>query len=302
MGIDSWRVYTNSAMKASTLICTTSESGIEIVGDVGKSTVPVDVNEANWSDHSPFLYIDKATQIVNAVAPTLASNILGLVVDVHLKRKSGVKESEYTTAMNKYHYPGDGSIMDLSVAERQDLLAGYIYEQFRDYAQDEPVDIRLSSGVVPFVHMGMLALIIETAHIHFIQNPFPTLDSANAYLEYAKRADTNAIGTSNNADLRHNAKSSGAITSKSLIEWFLLQYGKGVPVDHRDSNPLKQLHQMGGGFSSGMVEVISQLVDSLGSRPFRLTQGTRVKHTIPLRPSTTTMIAMSPWAGTAVYA
>lgn len=302
IAIDSWRVYTTSAMKASTLIRTVAEQYRGRIGDVGKSLVPVEVVEANWSDDSSFLYRDKARQIVAAVAPSLAPTVLGLVVDVHLKQKSGMREVEYKTPMNKFHYDGNQDVMEFSLSKRQALLADYINSQFAGYDTKEPVDLRASGGVVPFINLGMLALIVETAHIHFPVNPFPNIDAANSYLEYAQKHDRNAMGIANNMDLRNNAKSSGAVTMRSLVEWFLYHYGMGVTIDHRESDPLKQLHQMGGGFTGAMVETIEQLIESI-DQPNKIgKRGTRIKNTIPLRPIATSTLAMSPWQGAVVIA
>lgn len=296
LGAEGWKLYSGAQNKGSMLHLHAEAAGIK-PELISQDSYPCEVIEANDSTQSAFLYTGKASQIWDACSSLLGENIVGFMNDVHPKKKRS-DEDQYKEGITKIP-EGDEKLLALPFDQRRSLLADAILEGFEMYDENNPVDLRISVGVVPFVRTAMLGLIVETAHEHYPVNPFPSRSAVLSYLDYCREYNLSVDGEQDNFALERNVGSAGGVLHRPLMEWFIYDRKKPVVVDVKTDDPLTELDHMGSGFTSTMVRSIITFLEGFKNTP-RATNKLVVGKRIPIFPDRSRTVVWSPWQAMAV--
>ena len=255
---------------------------------------PTSVNEKNGSTHksSTYLYFDKAFQIWSGCRELVDGGV-GIANDVFPKHKSG-EQSWYERSLTKYsdHVGGLDSLIDLPRNDRLLLLADYVREQFESYKSHERVDVRLSTGVVPFLTEAMLGLLIQKIYIHYPNNPIKSVNDAREMLDFARQYHHSVLGVNDNQELHASASAAGGILHADMLAWYLQSHPKArVQVDGLIKPDLREIELIGSGFTPTVVRGIDQLVSSYTG--CKRKRECIVKNPIPLTSKNKNMVVWS---------
>lgn len=276
-----WMLISGATPKFDMLRMIAAEIGID--NTILQVASPVKIDEKNHFRSSKYIYTDKAEQIWRASAPLIGNN-LGIMSDVHPKTKlRGTRQ--FLSSLVKYSTsPDQLSLNELPYAQRRELLAKYIASFFGSYSQEDGVDVRQSSGTVPFFSTAMIALIVQKTYIRYPTNPVPTLSAAKNLLDYSSEHSTDVFGKNNNLHLETSASSAGGILQSQLLEWYLQNNPHHfVVVDSTSNDPLQEINALGSGFTRLIVIEIARLTEKY-KKPERIATSMLIKATIPLLP------------------
>ena len=287
-----WVLVSGATPKFEMLRSIAEELGIP--NSIGQLRSPVPVDEKNHYRSSKYIYIDKARQIWEATASLLADN-LGIMSDVHPKTKLH-GDHQFLDSLIKYPVPkGEFDLMELSFVTRRDLLAQYIASCFGSYGRDDRVDIRQSSGTVPFFATAMIALIVQKTYIRYPSNPVPSRTAAKALLDYSREHSVDIDGNRNDAYLETSANSAGGILQSQMLEWFLRENkDQSLVVESTSEDPIREINSLGSGFTDLIVREIERLAEGY-KKPKHVARDLMVKATIPLLPKKSFEIVWSRW-------
>lgn len=285
-----WILVSGAQCKFDTLSVVAREVGFK--SNISQLKSPPGIDEKNHYKSSRFIYLDKADQIWEATRGELGTAV-GIMNDVHPKIKRH-QDHQYLIPLVKFpQLATDTPIDKLRYQVRKSLLASYIYECFGIFGSDEAVDVRQSTGVVPFFATAMIGLIIQKSYVHYPTNPFPSVEAATNYLDFAEENNVDSSGVFDNSRLLTSARAAGGILHKTLLEWYVQdRKNEKVIVDTHTDDPLVEIDRIGSGFTESNVLAL----DNLSRRyepPKQLVQNLLVREPIILSARHTTEVVWS---------